>query len=373
LPLGADSSDGGESISQSSRLSDALDRARESLPLWAGVAVTVGVFLFAVQLVGAATEALSPAVERLLRRVLDGDPPALGLSWLASYALGNGSVVAALGLSLFAADLVSPSQLFLLLVGSRLGGAAIVLFVGALDYLQKRRLSLGQSLGLGVLTFLVTYSVYAPAAVVGYLLLPVFGRVVPDVDSVGLSIRSIRLFDPLAAALLGQFGAAVTFLVAVGLLFASLRLFDRVLDEVDTERLRRRYFVHLDRPWVSFGAGLLATGVTTSVAFSLGVVVPLYNRGYVERREIVPYVLGANIGTLVDTLAVAVILDSPVGVAVVGLILGLALVVTLAALAVYPTYFRLVDRTQDRILADRTGFVLFLLVLLVVPLVLVVG
>jgi sodium-dependent phosphate cotransporter len=363
---------GGRSISPSSRLANTVERASESVPLWLGTVVVVATFLFAVQLVGAATEALSPVVERLLRRVLDGDLPALGLAWLTSYALGNGSVVAALSLSLFAADLVSPPQLFLLLVGSRLGGAGIVLFVGAIDYLQKRQLSFSQSLRLGILTFLVTYTVYGPVAVVGFVALPLFRQAVPAVGSVGLNVSSVRVFEPVVAVLVDGLGAPLTFLVAVALLFASLRLFDRLLDEVDTDHLRRRYLVHLDRPWLSFGAGLVATGVTTSVAFSLGVVVPLYNRGYLERREVVPYVLGANVGTLVDTLVVAVVLDSSVGAAVVVLVLGLSLLVTVAALAVYPVYFGVIDGAQERVLTDRTVFALFLLVLVAVPFALVV-
>jgi len=82
-------------------------------------------------------------------------------------------------------------------------------------------------------------------------------------------------------------------------------------------RLRRRYVSRLQNKWVSFGLGLIVTGVTTSVAFSLGVIVPLYNRGHIKRDEIMPFVLGANIGTLVDTLIVAIALNTAVGVLIV--------------------------------------------------------
>ena len=73
---------------------------------------------------GSATDALTPFLRRTLDRIVVGDWSALGLSWLATYALVNGSLVAALSLSLFTADLVSASQLFLMIVGSRLGAAA---------------------------------------------------------------------------------------------------------------------------------------------------------------------------------------------------------------------------------------------------------
>jgi len=44
------------------------------------------------------------------------------------------------------------------------------------------------------------------------------------------------------------------------------------------------------------------------------VIVPLYNRGHIKRNEIMPFVLGANIGTLFDTLIVAIALNTAVGV-----------------------------------------------------------
>jgi sodium-dependent phosphate cotransporter len=129
-------------------------------------------FLFAVQLLGAATDAAAPVLERLLYRVVVGDGSALALGWLGAYALANGSVVAALALSLFASGLLSAPRLFLLVCGSRLGGAAVVVFVGVLDFLGAGRQSLSESVRMGLLTFLVTFSIHLPATAAGYLAFP---------------------------------------------------------------------------------------------------------------------------------------------------------------------------------------------------------
>jgi len=109
--------------------------------------VTVVLF-FAIRLLGAATDALTPSLRRALGRVIVDDRSALGLSWIASYVLANGSIVAALSLSLFNSELVLPSQLFLMIVGSRLGGAAVVIFIGAFDYLNEEIESLRESTSL---------------------------------------------------------------------------------------------------------------------------------------------------------------------------------------------------------------------------------
>ncbi|MFB6354246.1 MAG: sodium:phosphate symporter, partial [Halobacteriales archaeon] len=185
---------------------------------------------------------------------------------------------------------------------------------------------------------------------------------------VGLGGRPLAVFEPATGAITGAIGPGPAFLLAVAVLFGSLKLFDRVLAGVDTATLRRRFFRQFRRTWLAFGVGLLITSATTSVAFSLGVIVPLYNRRYVKREELIPYVLGANLGTLLDTLVVAVVLPTPTGVAVVLFLLVIATAVTLAALAVAGPYTRLVATIDDRLVEDRVAFGAFVAGLLLLPL-----
>lgn len=96
-------------------------------------------------------------------------------------------------------------------------------------------------------------------------------------------------------------------------------------------------------------------------------LVPLYNRRYVERDELIPFVLGANIGTFFDTFVVAIVLSSPDGIAVVLLIVGLAVVLTLNALGLGGRYRRSIGMLDDRLLTDRAAFVGFGALLVLVP------
>ena len=350
------------------------DGLLDAVPLWTGALASVAVFLFAVQLLGAATEGAAPLLERVLGRTVVDGSSALGLSWLATYGLTNGSVVAALGLSLLDAELLSPPETFLVIAGSRLGGAAIVLVVGVLDYLQRRDArTLREGTSLGTLTFLVTFTVYVPVTVLGVAALSAFQS---DLLAATTGLRGLgqspSYLDPVMATITRTLGPGPSFGLALAVLFGSLWLFDEVLEHVRTETVRTHLFRHVRRKWTAFAVGLLLTGVTTSVAFSLGVIVPLYNREFVRREEVVPYVLGANVGTLLDTLVVAFVLDSTVGVALVSLVMGLATLVTLVALAAYAPYTALVDAGQDRLLDDRRYLVAFGVLLVAVPLALLV-
>ena len=325
-------------------------------------------FLFAVQLLGTATDAAAPVLRTLMRQIVVGDASALGLGWLGAYALANGSVVAALALSLFTADLLSATQLFVTVAGSRLGGAGVVVFIGALDFFQKRRFSLQESVSMGLLTFLLTLAIYLPVTLLGYASLPLVLAGASGDAGPTMGFRPFGVFEPVAAAITDALGPGLAVLLAVGILFASLQLFDRLLSAVDTATLRDRFFSHFARTWVSFGIGLFVTGATTSVAFSLGMIVPLYNRGYVKRDELVPYVLGANIGTFADTVVVALVLESPIGLTVVLYLVAVATMLTLLALLVYEPFSRAVLGIDDLLLEDRRAFLVFVCVLALVPL-----
>lgn len=343
----------------------------------AAVTVVVAVlgvlgFLFAVQLLGASVRDLAPGLGPVLRQTLDPDVAALGASWLVAYVVLNGSVVAAVAISLFDVGLVSGHELFLLVVGSRLGAAGMVVLVGALDYLQRRDRPLRESVGLGVFTFLVTQTIYVPVAVLGYFSVPLTldSVAVPDwllrsvAGSTGLLTAGVEWIVALLGAVAGVVLAVVVFL-------ASLQAFDRLFTGMDTDHLRDRYLRVLGQPWKSFAIGLLVTVVTTSVSFSIGVAVPLYNRGHLGRDEMTPYVLGASLGTLSDTMLVAVLLGSAEAVLVVLHVFVVGAVLTAIALARFDAYLAMVDAIQDRIVADGRSVALFFVLLVAVPLALV--
>jgi len=354
-------------------LDRALEHVRESGLLWVGGVVALTTFLFGVQLLGAATEAAAAPLERLFRQYVAGDAPALGFSWVATYVLTNGSVVAALSVSLFEAGIITASQLFLMVAGSRLGAAAVVVLIGAMDYFLKRQYSMGEAISLGMLTFLLTHSIYVPATVLGYLLLPWLQPLLGGVsERLELSFQSLEVLQPATTAIVDAVGVGPGFALAILVLFASLNLFDRVLKRVDADWLRRRFFHRFRHKWIAFGLGILITGATTSVAFSLGMIVPLYNRGYLEQREVVPYVLGANIGTFFDTILVAVVLESPVAVALVVALLLVGLLVTMGVLLCFSPYFEIVDAVQTRLVEERRYRIAFLVSLVLVPTVIAV-
>lgn len=327
-------------------------------------------FLIGLQFVKGGVAGLAPQLDIWLPRLIRDAPSALGAGWLAAYLLFNGSIVAAIGLTLYEAALVPASHLLLLIFGSRLGAAGIVLVVGLADLVHNRSLTVRRASEAGVLTFLVTHTTGIPAilfagALIGWGALKWDGAAE---QAPAWTFPIPRPIEQAAEALVSLTGPLSALAAGVLLLLAGLRLFNHVFVEADFDRLRTRYRRVLKSRWIAAGSGLALTTLTTSIAFSLGIIVPIYNRGFLRRREIIPYILGANVGTFVDTLAVSLFIERTGGLEVVLLATGSTALVTLPALLLFGPYRSAIERLTDAVMRRPRSFAFFLMALVAVPL-----
>ena len=333
--------------------------------------VTVGAilaFVFALRTLVLSAHALSPLLDAL---GADGALNLLGFGWLGSYVLLSGSPVAALALTLQDAGVISATEAFAQIVGSRMGASFVVLLVGFVYFLRGRRLP--DSVHVGVVAFLVTVTTYTPIGLLGLAALH-WGWF--DGIEVGAIAPALTLmqeaYDPLLAPLADALPDALLFVGGLLVMLVAFKLFDSVLPtpERTSDRLARRGAA-LQRPWPMFLLGAAVTLATLSVAISLTLLVPLSMRGTVRRDAVVPYVLGANITTLVDTLVAASLLESGRTGTVVVTALILAAAVGLAILAfAYRPYARLILRASRRVSRDMRSLTLFLALVFGVPLLL---
>lgn len=331
-------------------------------------------FILALQLLGESTQVLAPLIEDYLRHYIASDFSALGLGWIAAYIVLNGATSAAIGIALFESNLINISQLFMVVGGSRLGAAFIVVFIGFLEYIQGKNNSLGDSCSVGILTFLLTYTVYIPAIILGFFFLR--GWELEFLESSGplfLRYSLTTLFSPIVDLISQISPSSVTFFGSILLLVASLKQFDKAFKGLGKEKMREDYMRFLiTNKWVAFGIGAFITLVTTSVALSLGIIVPLYNKGYLKRQEIIPYILGANVTTMISSIIAAIVMDSIIGMKAVLVLTITITVVTLLVLLVYDEYYKLVKRSFDSIISTERKLLTFCALLVVMPLLLII-
>src|SRR6266545_6634250 len=236
----------------------------------------------------------------------------LGFGWLLAYIFLSGSPVAAIAVSFFAAGTISAIQSFTMITGSRLGASFIVLFVGFVYYLRGHQRA--ASISIGVLALLTTAAIYLPALAIGYWLLT--SGVLRSLQvSATTPISSLidPAFDPILGLIkqLGLPGWAI-FGLGIGTLLLGFNLLDRALPEMNAERSSFQHIGRLVyRPVAMFLLGCAVTSLTLSVSVSLSILVPLSAKGLVRRENTLPYIMGANITTFIDTLVAALINGGP--------------------------------------------------------------
>jgi predicted phage tail protein len=120
-----------------------------------------------------------------------------------------------------------------------------------------------------------------------------------------------------------------------------------------------------------FLMGGAVTSMTMSVSISLTLLVPLSLKGYLKRDQVLPYVMGANITTFIDTLAGALILGGATAFTVVMTEMVSVAVISLVILTMfYGPYSRAILGLAHHVTRSQRHLVLFLGVIVAVPLVL---
>lgn len=338
------------------------------------VGVGIGLFVTALGLMRAGAEALAPALEG--SAFTDGLASTLGLGWLGACLVLSGSPVAASALTLLDGGAIDRDQSFAMLTGSRLGASFVVLAVGALYTLRQQRTGAPDPkapLSIGILSFTMTAIAYVPGAALGLLALQAgwFDGVhlAASPDAVSVTDTAFGWAVDGAGAVLPEWAL---FPLGVAVLLVAFKVVDEVLPSLGEESVGHRSSRWFSTPWLMFALGCLVALLTLSVSVALTVLVPIVASGRLKREDALPYIAGANITTLADTLVAAIVLGNQDAVRVVLAEAGGVTLWTLVLLAfLYPQVKGLCLRVSDVVLASRTRLVGFVGTLFLVPIALI--
>lgn len=241
----------------------------------------------------------------------------LGLGWLGALFVLSGSPIAATALTLVAAGSISESQGFTMLTGSRLGAAFVVLVTAAIFALRSGKGEKMKPVSTAVMALSTTAIVYIPSALIGFSLLRwgPYSRL--NLQFPGQFSDVIDLVYGGILDAVSSWPSILVFLGGLGVLLVSFRLLDTVMPKMDSEHMSEARLSWLRRKWPMFALGCLVALVAMSVSVALTVLVPLVAKGYAKREDIIPYIMGANITTLGDTMLAAFALHSAAAVRIV--------------------------------------------------------
>lgn len=332
--------------------------------------VSLFLFILALTLMKDGARGLAPLVQD--RFSLDSAANTLGFGWLFAYLVMSGSPVAASALTFLDAGIITAIQTFTMIIGSRMGASFIILFIGFIYVLRGRNRS--TSLSMGLLSFTVTGTLQVGSLIIGTALLlsGVLDRF-DFGDGVALTAITDLLFDPISNFLKSFLPSWALFVVGLGIILVTFNLFDKCLPEMAIKesqvgRVSRLVY----QPIVMFLLGSAVTLVSMSVSVSLSILVPLSHRGFIRRENVIPYIMGANITTFIDTLLAAVLLNNPAAISVVlAEMLGVAISATLILLIAFRAYERSSLRFVSWVTEENRNLALFMFTIFIIPLLLV--
>lgn len=324
-------------------------------------------FILAIQLMKAGASAVGPQIQGQFP--FANGVSTLGTGWLGAYFVLSGSPVAATAISLFGAGTLTKLQTFTMLSGSRLGASFIVLLTGFLYAMRNKDRARGESIGIGIQALTMTAIVYVPGMLIGYAIIR--GGILDGLHwhaSAKMEAALGKLWGPIVDLVSARVPGWALFLVGLGVILVSFSLLDRVLPHVSSESTVSKHERWLKHPWTMFGLGCLVALLTLSVSVALTVLVPLAAKGYVKREEALPYIMGANITTLADTLVVAMLQNTP---AASQIVLAEAIGVTIVSLAILAFFYAPVKRSvlglDDWLVASNRRLALFVGALFLLP------
>jgi sodium-dependent phosphate cotransporter len=322
-------------------------------------------FILAIQLMKSGAAALGPSIEGQFP--FANGVSTLGTGWRGAYFVLSGSPVAATAISLFGAGTLTKLQTLTMLSGSRLGASFIVLLTGILFTVRAKGKRKQESIGMGIQALTMTALVYLPGMLLAYLLLR--EGAMDGIQwhaSTELEAVLARIWGPFVDLAKDHLPGGLLFLAGLGTILLSFKLLDRVLPHVDSERAETQHWIK--KRWVMFGLGCLVATLTLSVSVALTVLVPLAFKGYIKRDEALPYIMGANITTLADTLVVAMLQHTPVAAQIVlAEAIGVATISILVLAFAYKPVAGSVMHLQDWLLTENRRLAGFVGVIFLVP------
>jgi hypothetical protein len=250
----------------------------------------------------------------------------------------------------------------------------IVLVVG-FDY-ALRGYRQQSSTAIGVLALLATAAIYIPALLPGYWLLTSGALDVGTIAaSASLETWSEHLYTPIIQALDGWLPGWALLLAGALALVAGLGLIDRALPDMPPpQQLSSRMQRVLSSPVALFALGIVVTSCTLSVSVSLSLLVPLAARGVIHPRHSVPYIMGANIATFLDTLMAALLIGGSASFTVVLVeMVSVSVLSCGVLLSGYCWFERLLLRAQAAVTRHSYALAVFIGTMVAIPLLLLLA
>ncbi|MCA6074372.1 Na/Pi symporter [Fulvivirga sedimenti] len=274
----------------------------------------VFIFLFSIELMGESFGRLGEEVAESILTATSNPFIGLFIGLLVTALIQSSSTTTSMIVALVAAGSITLSNAVPMIMGANIG-TTLTSTIVSLGYIAKRD-EFKRAIAAGtvhdffnILTVLILFPLeyyYGLISSLAQEITSLLGIVSPAQESIDVGFKLFRLI-PVTEVIVEKIGMPfVSIALSFVLLFGSIKILSNIISKIlmgeSQEKLRLFLF---EQPFKSFLWGILVTGSVQSSSVTTSLVVPFAATGKVRMDGIMPFILGANIGTTITAFIAA--------------------------------------------------------------------
>ena len=260
-----------------------------------GFILALYIFVFSLTLIKVSSASLGAGIFSLTRNGISAIN-AFGLGWLATLITQSSGAAAATLIAFNLAGIIGPIVLLYMIMGTRVGTSITALFIAFLIHAKRRDFRHGFEIGLANLVYAI------PIAIAMFLLefFTGFFHKVGDYFVVFGSPFKYNIIDLIVLPLINLLSfipAHLKIIFGVLLLVGSLKYIPKFMINIWGEKyLKRKINKFLNKKYRSFLLGLGITALLISTSITITFLIPLVVTRITKLKNVIPYMIGANLG-----------------------------------------------------------------------------
>ena len=233
---------------------------------------------------------------------------AFGIGWLITLILQSSGAATSFLMALNSAGLFESSLFIYMILGTRIGTSITLMIAAFIIFARKRRdfrhgfeialANLIYAFPITVLMFLLEYNFSLFSKLGEYFTLIPYERfsVVDFITSPVLNLFSI-------------FPKFVILIMGFLLLFVSLTTLPKILISLwDKKTIKKKLNKYMGKKYSAFLIGFGLTACLLSTTITLTLLVPLIILRLTNLKKVIPYIIGANLGGVIDVIIGSIVI-----------------------------------------------------------------
>ena len=260
-----------------------------------GFILALYIFVFSLTLIKISSASLGGGIFSLTRDGISGIN-AFGFGWLATLITQSSGAAAATLIAFSLAGIIGPVILIYMIMGTRIGTSITALFTAFLIHAKRRDFRHGFEIGLANLVYAI------PIAIIMFLL-ELFTGFFSKIGNYFVVFDSPLKHNIIDMAvlplinLLSFIPEHLKIVFGVILLVGSLKYIPKFMINIWGKRyLKRKINEFLDKKYRSFLLGLGITALLMSTSITITFLIPLVVTRITKLKNVIPYMIGANLG-----------------------------------------------------------------------------